>query len=681
MSDVYMPGVKSRFNTEKLIEDLMKLERIPRDRVEQNIDSLTNRKTWWQDLGRRITSLRDSSRMLYSFQNPFNERIALSSDEYILSATATREAREQDYRFTVKQLAQADRLLSSPLDDKTNIEAGSYTFYAGKEEITFNFRGGTLREFVDVLNTRGKDKIAASFITVSPGYKSLLLESKVTGSQNRLDFSPDTALLAISLGLIEFENNTRKDIAISEDTVLDNSQPDETQSFNSISVNEGILDLPSRSSAIIPFQIEIENNSPLALKIETQTKIISDSLPEIMQPPSGPRVPSSGTVSYGGITVENEPSATELPEWIAPPVPPRVNTLSVFSLVFSDGTKAALPAITDSTEFNSLQFDLNDAARGKTITGLVIDNANTHRDIAVKGIEVFNPKASGLSYRPLNAVSEAQDAIVLMEGIQMTRSSNSIDDIIPGVTLNLRGVSDRPVRLDVSPDREAVKNSIFTFVYNYNLLMAELNVLTRNDPSIIDDFSGLEKEELEDMRKRLGAFSGDSTLTQFRAGLQRAVSSPYPTDAERDLALLSQIGIGTNMQRNSGGGVNASQLRGYLEIDDKLLDNALQGNMHTIRQLFGSDTTGDLIVDTGIAFNLDTISRPFVETGGIISLKTSGIDSKVSQDQRRIDTMDRQLARKEAELKIQYSRMESAYERMEQMATSLDNFNQRNNNR
>ena len=671
MSDVYMPGVKSRFNTEKLIEDLMKLERVPRDRTEQNIDSLENRKTWWQELGRRITSLRESSRMLFSFQNPFNERVAVSSDEYIISASAAREAAEQDFSFIVKQTAQADRFLSSPLDEKTKIEAGTYSFYVGKEEITINFKGGTLKEFTDIINNRGKDKIAASFITVSPGYKSLLLESKITGAQNQLDFSPNTALLAVSMGLIEFENNTRKDITINENTVLDNSG----------SINEGILELPSISSAVIPLQIDVDANSPLALKIETLTKIIPDSVPEELQPPTGPNVLSSGSVSYGGITIENIPSATDLPEWEAPPVPPRRDSLNVFSLVFSDGSKVSLPPISDSTDFKTHQFDLNEAAGGKIITALIIENVNTHRDIAVQGASVFNPKASGTGFRALNAVSQAQDAVIQMEGIQMSRPSNTINDIIPGVTVNVKGVSERPVRLEISTDREAIKNSIFNLVYNYNSLMAEINVLTRTDPSIIDDFAGLEKEEIEGMRKRLGVFSGDSTLSQLRAGLQRAVSSPYPTDAERDLALLAQIGIGTNIQSNAGSGYSRSQLRGYLEIDDKALDKALQGNLHVIRQLFGSDTTGDLIVDSGVAFNLDTLSRPFVETGGIISLKTGGIDSKITQDKRRIETMDQQLARKEAELKIQYSRMESAYARMEQMSTSLDNFNQRNNNR
>ncbi|MDR0447743.1 MAG: hypothetical protein LBH07_03655, partial [Treponema sp.] len=55
MSDIYLPGVKSRFNTEKLIEDLMKVERIPRDRAEKQIETFQTEKGYWQELGRRIS--------------------------------------------------------------------------------------------------------------------------------------------------------------------------------------------------------------------------------------------------------------------------------------------------------------------------------------------------------------------------------------------------------------------------------------------------------------------------------------------------------------------------------------------------------------------------------------------------------------------------------------------------
>jgi len=147
------------------------------------------------------------------------------------------------------------------------------------------------------------------------------------------------------------------------------------------------------------------------------------------------------------------------------------------------------------------------------------------------------------------------------------------------------------------------------------------------------------------------------------------------------LSLLSQIGIGTDIGRGGAStGFDASRLRGYLEIDEKVLDDAIATKLSAIKELFGYDTNGDLIADTGIAFNLETITRPYVETGGIISLKTRTVDSRISSEQRRIDTMDRQLASREAELRVQYAQMENAFNRMERMSQSLERFNQQNNN-
>jgi flagellar hook-associated protein 2 len=674
----------------------MKIERIPRERTAKDIENQEVRKTYWQDLGRRVSTLRESARFLFSFQNPFNDRVAVSSDEHSLTAAATREAVEQDYRFSVKQVAQADRFLSPPLDEKTKIEAGNYAFTVGKDEISFNFRGGTLREFAEALNRRGRDKIGASLITVQPGTRSLLIESKVTGAENRLGFSGDAELFAIKLGILEQVNDSRREITISESTVRETSLPGGLAASGPLSINDGVLGFPPLASASIPFNMDVERGSPLVLKLETMTKVNPELSRAIPQPPPGPNIPSSGSVSYGGITIENNPSTAPMPEWTPPPVPKRTDSLAVLSLSFSDGSRTVLRPITDSGDFIPQEFNLSEYAAGKTITALNIDNANTHREISVRGASVFDPKAIGGGLKPLNPVSIAQDAIIDMEGIKMQRPSNTITDVIPGVTLTAKGVSDKPVRLDVGTNREGIKDAIISLVGNYNRLMAEINVLTARsvysgakgfefrtsvDDSILDELSYLTDDERDEMRKRLGVFHADSALTQLKSSLQRAASAPYPTDEERDLALLAQIGISTYIL-NSGAGYsyNPAGMRGYLQIDEPKLDAAIEQHLTAVRQLFGSDTTGDLIIDTGVAFNLDRISQPFIERGGIISLKTGSIDSRISQDRRRIDTMDRQLAAKEAELKVQYSRMENAFSRMEQMTSSLENFSRQNGN-
>jgi len=685
MSDVYIPGVRSRFNSDQIIEDLMNLERIPRDRTQRNVDTLQLQRGYWNEVGRRITSLRDSSRMLFSFQNPFNERIGKSADENVITAVATREAAEQTMRFAVKQTASADRFLSQPLEERMRIDAGNYIFTVGNDEISINFRGGTLRDFTEIINRRGRDKIGASLISVQPGTRSLLIESKLTGSENRLGFLGDTRDLATRIGMMEVGNDTRREISISENTVQKSGQ-----NASNISFNDGAVRVAPRSTVSLPINLSIGQDTSLVLRLETQTRVDSgDALNAPKQAP-GPDVPA-GSVTFHGITIQNEPSSVPMTNNAPPPPPVRNDDMGVLHLVFSDGTKARLPAITDSSSFTARQYNLSDTSRGKTIVSLNIENANTHREVTVGKVEVLDPTSTAGGLRPLNAVSTSRDAIIMMEGIEIVRPSNSIDDLIPGVTLNVRGVSERPVELSVTANVEAVKEAIISFVGNYNRLIAEINILTstrgnnipdmprqneRGDTRLIDELTYLSASEAEQMRERLGVFSGDTTLNNLKNNLMRIVTAPYPTSMERDLSLLAQIGISSNASRSTG--YDVSRLRGYLEINENTLDAALETKIPAVRDLFASDTTGDMLADTGVAFNVDSIISPFVQTGGIISLKTSTIDSRISQDERRIATLDRQLAAREQELRIQYARMESAYARMEQMSSSLDNFSQQN---
>jgi len=62
MSDVSIPGVTSKYDTQKLIEGLMKVERTPRDRAAERLEQIRFQRTVWSELGRRISSLRDSAR-------------------------------------------------------------------------------------------------------------------------------------------------------------------------------------------------------------------------------------------------------------------------------------------------------------------------------------------------------------------------------------------------------------------------------------------------------------------------------------------------------------------------------------------------------------------------------------------------------------------------------------------
>ena len=652
MSEIFIPGVTSRFNSQEIIENLMRLERIPRDRAVSTIERLEAERGFWQDVGRRTNALRDSSRALFGFQNPFSDRIARSSDEMTLMATARRDAPEQERTFTVRQTAQADRFLSSPLEQNFRVESGTYTFTVGDEEISFEFRGGTLREFSEALNRRGRDTLRASLITVQPGTTSLLIESRVTGEENRLRFSGAATGLGEAIGMIGRVN-------------------DSSQEFtnNTIRVNAG-------SSSEIPMPFQVTPGGNWILRLETSTEIRPQEV-NVAVPPPGPSIPSAGSVSLGGIVIQNHDTSIDLPVWTPPAQPRRHDDMNMLSLRFSDGTSIQLPPMVDSRGFNTNQFDLSAIAAGRNIVALSVVNSNTHRDISIRDVQIFDPNTLG-GVVPLNPVSTARDAIVSMEGIEVRRPTNEIDDLVPGVTLNVRGASDRPVTLRIEPDREGIKDAIISFVGNYNRLMTEINILTRNDPRIIDEITWLTREEREDYRNRLGVFAGDSTLNHLRNNLLRIVTTSYPTSEGPNLALLAQIGIGTDVRRSgSAGGVDASRLRGYLEIDERVLDAAIASNLVAIRQLFGNNIEGGL-TDSGVAFAMDALTRPFTESGGIIAQKNQTMNSRIAQEERRIGTLDRQLAAREMQLRREYAQMEAAFNRMEQMTTSLDRFQNQN---
>ena len=203
MSDFSIPGTGTdKYGTAKLIDGLMKVARVPRDRAEKDLKSLQDQRSVWLDFGQRMTTLRDSADTLYSYRNPFNDRIAKSSDESILTATATREALAQTRSIVVKKVAEADRFLSSEMPKDYRVSAGNYGFTVGGKSVDLNFQGGRLQEFADALTRKAQGLLRAEVIVVTPGTQSIVIESLKTGAANRLGFANDAVQFGLDTGLI-----------------------------------------------------------------------------------------------------------------------------------------------------------------------------------------------------------------------------------------------------------------------------------------------------------------------------------------------------------------------------------------------------------------------------------------------------------------------------------------------
>ncbi|MFP4363930.1 MAG: flagellar filament capping protein FliD [Spirochaetia bacterium] len=675
MSDISIPGDSNQFRSRQTIQDLMEAERIPLQRMEETISTYNEQRSVWREVNRILTDLRESARGLFSFENPFNNRVAESSAESILTATATREANEEERQLTVVQTAGADRFLSQNLPLDFEVPSGNYAFQVGEEEYSFRFRGGRLRTFAETLNERLGDNLQASIVRNTSSSQVILIESLATGEENSLLFQETALEFGREAGIIEQSNTVDQDIQINENNIRPWTQPLDESSY---SISNSTLTLETQSELKIPLSSPAPLNRNLVLEFEARVNTIPEDEYSAPSPPPGPDTPDAGSVTFEGITIQNASSEIQMPEWDPPEPPERVDDLSMVFLQSGSQTRG-IDQLQDSGTFQTVQVELQDIFQGGTLNSINLRNRNTYRTLDIRNIRIYDPETRG-DQRPVNALSTAQDAIVEMNGIEIVRDSNEIDDIIPGVTLNLRRASEEPVDLSIEPDRETIKDSIITFVGYYNQAMTKINILTRDDEAIVNEIDYMSNEEMESAMEQLGLMQGDITLNQLRSQLQRITMNSYPTRAGQEVTMLAQIGISTNASGgNTGGDINASRLRGYLEISEDQLDEALQSNLFAIKDLFGYDTDGDVLIDNGIAHQLDAHLQPYVQSGGIIATRIQGLESRTERENDDIEDYNRHLDRYEQRLRREFGRMEGTIQELEESSSGLENLNRNNN--
>ena len=76
MAGLSIPGVNDKYKSNEIVEGLMKVERIPLTREQENLESIKKQQDAWRTVNQKMASLRDSVKTLYSFDNPFNNKLA-----------------------------------------------------------------------------------------------------------------------------------------------------------------------------------------------------------------------------------------------------------------------------------------------------------------------------------------------------------------------------------------------------------------------------------------------------------------------------------------------------------------------------------------------------------------------------------------------------------------------------
>jgi flagellar hook-associated protein 2 len=216
----------------------------------------------------------------------------------------------------------------------------------------------------------------------------------------------------------------------------------------------------------------------------------------------------------------------------------------------------------------------------------------------------------GLTGFSTSQVGTLKDALITVDGFNVTSASNTITSAISGVTLNLQSAG--TANLSFSGDSSLLANAAQEFADSYNFLRGNIKALSAN------------------------ALSGDSMLL----GLERSVNARLSTTIDMPdsaTGYLFESGISFNDV-------------GDLELDEAVLAAAVEADPTRVLALFGSDSS--------LTGELSTFLHGYLESDGII-------DTRVETLETRDSTIDRQVERTTF-------RLEQTEERMRAQFTALD---------
>jgi len=228
-----------------------------------------------------------------------------------------------------------------------------------------------------------------------------------------------------------------------------------------------------------------------------------------------------------------------------------------------------------------------------------------------------NQAASGTSGGYITASSQL-DAEFIMDGLTFTRSTNTIEDALDGVTLNLLDSTTAPETLTVASDVESVKTELNNFIDAYNEVLEYLT-----------------SESVEG-----GAFRGDSTFGQIKLALRSMISTQVTGTSSSDFTLLFHIGIEV-------------QTDGTLKLaEESKMETALAKDTNFVSDIFDASD--------GLAVTIKDYVFSYTRAAGLISSTKSSIASSLTSQEDRLELFDDRLERKVEAFRAEMIRLQIA---------------------
>lgn len=246
-----------------------------------------------------------------------------------------------------------------------------------------------------------------------------------------------------------------------------------------------------------------------------------------------------------------------------------------------DGTNNSLSGIRDAINNAKIGVTaaiVNDGGTSPYRLTLSSDNAGKSNslkisvagDTALSDLLTQDPAGT----QKLAETSTAQNAEIKVNGVLVSKASNTISDAIQGVTLNLTKVTTAATSITVARDTSSVTSSVNSFVKAYNEVMTTVKNLSAYDAT-----------------KGQGAvLQGDAAVLSIQSQMRSVFSTPLVGSG----AFKSLSDVGISFQKD-----------GSLAVDSGKLQSAINSNFNDLAGMFAAAgrTTNSLATYTSSTAN------------------------------------------------------------------------------
>ena len=244
-----------------------------------------------------------------------------------------------------------------------------------------------------------------------------------------------------------------------------------------------------------------------------------------------------------------------------------------------------------------------------------------------------------------NAMSEkvaAADAKLTLNGVAITRSSNTITDAPEGVTLALTKTNvGSPETLTVAKDNQPMVDAVQAYVDAYNSL--QTTIANQTKYTAVDQGSDTQDSSNGDLL-------GDGTLRNIQTRLRSMLST---SQSGSDYSLLSQIGVtqGTD---------------GKLTVDSDKLNKALDEKSASVVTFLSGDGK-----TTGFATQTSNLLESMLASDGSIQRAEDGINTSLKRLSDQYDQVSTQIEATMARYKSQFTSLSTLVSSLTQTGNYL----------